>query len=369
MGDFGAKFHRPDAGIHTVEGNVAGSRAATLTRKRQAEQEAFEERKRKIISESSNKSKNILDKFSVEGVSAKEEQTFRQKTVGLVTAEEFAKAQKEQLLESAGKKENTDTADQQNEPSPEELAALEKQKKKERKKARKKKKKMMSALSFAGSDDAQGILFDDDDDDGEEIAVKEVKKNPLVDTSFLPDREREEALAKKRLQLEKEWKEKQERIRKELLEITYSYWDGSGHRRFVRVEKGDTIGTFLEIVRKDLCKEFREMQNISSADALLYVKEDLIIPQDITFYDLIATKARGKSGPLFNFDVHDDVRIGAVDSRVEKDESHPGKVVERRWYDRNKHIFPASRWEVFDPNKEYGKYTIHGGEVQSKTKK
>ena len=27
-------------------------------------------------------------------------------------------------------------------------------------------------------------------------------------------------------------------------------------------------------------------------------------PQNFTFYELIATKARGKSGPLFNFDVH-----------------------------------------------------------------
>ncbi len=56
-------------------------------------------------------------------------------------------------------------------------------------------------------------------------------------------------------------------------------------------------------------------------------------------------KARGKSGPLFNFDVHDDVRLLA-DATVEKDESHAGKVVERSWYQRNKHIFPASRWEV-----------------------
>jgi protein FAM50 len=55
------------------------------------------------------------------------------------------------------------------------------------------------------------------------------------------------------------------------------------------------------------------------------VKEDLIIPQDVSFYDLIATRARGKSGPLFNFDVHDDVRMGAIDARIEKDESHPGK--------------------------------------------
>ena len=34
------------------------------------------------------------------------------------------------------------------------------------------------------------------------------------------------------------------------------------------------------------------------------------------------------------------------DASVEKDESHAGKVVERHWYDKNKHIFPASRWEV-----------------------
>lgn len=67
--------------------------------------------------------------------------------------------------------------------------------------------------------------------------------------------------------------------------------------------------------------------------------------QHYTFYDFIINKARGKSGPLFNFDVHDDVRLLA-DATKEKDESHAGKVVERSYYQRNKHIFPASRWEV-----------------------
>lgn len=121
--------------------------------------------------------------------------------------------------------------------------------------------------------------------------------------------------------------------------------------------------------------------------------------QHISFYDLIITRARGKSGPLFHFDVHDDVRL-VNDVRVEKDESHPGldahityiyakylymlllfvyttdsknicgimhgvgKVVERRWYEQNKHIFPASRWEIYDPNVARDAiYTIHGGEV------
>ena len=67
--------------------------------------------------------------------------------------------------------------------------------------------------------------------------------------------------------------------------------------------------------------------------------------QHYTFYDFIVNKARGKSGPLLNFDVHDDVRLLA-DATKEKDESHAGKVVERSYYQRNKHIFPASRWEV-----------------------
>lgn len=29
------------------------------------------------------------------------------------------------------------------------------------------------------------------------------------------------------------------------------------------------------------------------------------------------------------------------------------KVVDRRWYERNKHIYPASMWQNFDPEKDY----------------
>ncbi len=29
------------------------------------------------------------------------------------------------------------------------------------------------------------------------------------------------------------------------------------------------------------------------------------------------------------------------------------RVVDRRWYERNKHIFPASVWEEYDPTKDY----------------
>ncbi|KIM62145.1 hypothetical protein SCLCIDRAFT_1215493 [Scleroderma citrinum Foug A] len=209
--------------------------------------------------------------------------------------------------------------------------------------------------------------MDDDEGDGEtssrqtpdaengESAAKRARfrKNPDVDTSFLPDREREEAERKEREQLRQEWLQKQEELKAEDIEITYSYWDGNGHRKSVMCKKGDTISGFLDKCRH----QFAELRGIS-VDNLMYVKEDLIIPHHYTFYDFIINKARGKSGPLFNFDVHDDVRLLA-DATREKDESHAGKVVERGWYQRNKHIFPASRWEVYEPKKDYGKYTIH----------
>lgn len=47
-----------------------------------------------------------------------------------------------------------------------------------------------------------------------------------------------------------------------------------------------------------------------------------------------------------------------ADATVEKNESHAGKIVERAWYNRNKHVFPSSRWEPFDPEKKYTSYTI-----------
>ena len=156
--------------------------------------------------------------------------------------------------------------------------------------------------------------------------------------------------------LRQEWENKQEQIKSEEITITYSYWDGSGHRRQINLKKGNTIQQFLHRALESLRKEFNDLKPIS-VDQLMYVKEDLIIPHHYSFYDFIVTKARGKSGPLFMFDAHDDIRL-TNDAKVEKDESHAGKVCLRSWYERNKHIFPASRWEPYDPEKKWDNYTI-----------
>lgn len=179
-----------------------------------------------------------------------------------------------------------------------------------------------------------------------------MKKNPDVNTSFLPDKERDEREKKEKEKLKEKWLAEQQILKDEKILVTYSYWDGSGHRKQVECKKGDTIAQFLDKCRTQI----HEIRNVN-VDNLLYVKEDLIIPHHYTFYDFIVNKIRGKSGPLFSFDVHDDIRL-VNDASIEKNESHAGKVVERTWYERNKHIFPASRWEVFNPEKNYGSYTI-----------
>jgi hypothetical protein len=36
-----------------------------------------------------------------------------------------------------------------------------------------------------------------------------------------------------------EWADKQSSLKEEEIDVTFSYWDGSGHRRTVRMKKGN----------------------------------------------------------------------------------------------------------------------------------
>ena len=349
-GDF-HKFHRPEAGSRTVEGNTSGARAMRLDKQREEEQQEFEQRKRQRIQDNENTHLNINSKFQPARIGNVEEQAFKAKTVGLVTAEEFMTATNEK--DRSGLSDSEMTPEEKLIAAAQALIASKKEAKRTKKK-KKDKKKRAALLSFHDEEedeeeeekDEANIDNKKEGNKGDEKSKDEVttpsmstenetkaklikkslslslsssssKKDPTIDTSFLPDKDRETAIKLERIRLEKEWKEQQIKIKTEQLEITYSYWDGSGHRRTVTITKGDNVGEFLEIIRKDLCLDFRELGSVAS-DALLYVKEDLILPHDITFYDLIVTKARGKSGPLFHFDVRDDIRMGPTDVRIEK---------------------------------------------------
>ncbi|KAL6545977.1 hypothetical protein OROGR_009851 [Orobanche gracilis] len=330
-------------------------RIRRLEKQREAERRKIQELKNKTAS---SQGQTGLLQF---GSSKSEilETAFKKETVGLVTREEyvekrvniknkFEEEEKEKLLKL-----------QQEE---EELQQL---------KLKKRKIKADPRLSFA--DDFE---MDNEEEDEENTKMENLKDyaaksfvnlektlqskpaSCLIGVEAYPYSEREAEEQAERERLRKQWLLEQALIKNEPLEITYSYWDGTGHRRVIQVRKGDTIGEFLRAVHQQLAPEFREVLT-TSLENLLYVKEDLIIPHQHSFYELIVNKARGKSGPLFHFDVHEDVRTIA-DATVEKDESHAGKVVERHWYEKSKHIFPASRWEIYDPTKKWERYTIHG---------
>lgn len=353
------------------------SRAMNLMKKRQKEQEELEMRKKKI--EEELKLSAISNKFAVHYDAV--ETKLKSDTIGLVTLDEM-RAKQEDVVKERERQIAIAKGEAHLKNASEALTRL-----------RQSNLKQKVALSFDPNEDEEAIDADDDAYGNEKAycskvenitsASKQVQdmnsldavgtkkrrlgKNPDVDTSFLPDRDREEEEDKLRDELRMEWVAKQEKLKNEEIDITYSYWDGSGHRRQVRMRKGNSMHQFLQKCLEHLRKEFNELKT-ASVDQLMYVKEDLIIPHHYTFYDFIVTKARGKSGPLFNFDVHEDVRM-VNDALVEKDESHAGKVCLRSWYERNKHIFPASRWEPYDPEKKWDKYTISDKEAAKITVK
>jgi protein FAM50 len=235
------------------------------------------------------------------------------------------------------------------------MAEKERIKAKKEKKAKEKIKQKTLSFNPDGEDEEENSEESVDSDadfkrKGPEVELETVKRkrfgmNPDVATAFLPDREREEEENLMREKLRLEWERRQRGVREEMVDIVYSYWDGSGHKNTVSVKKGNTVYQFLCKVLDNLRTEFSELK-IASGDDLMFVKDDLIIPQTNTFYDFIVTQARGKGGLLFNFD-----QTPEALELVEEAGMHVAKVIHRSWYTRNKHIFPANRWEPFDPTK------------------
>uniref|UniRef100_A0A0K0CVJ4 Protein FAM50 homolog n=1 Tax=Angiostrongylus cantonensis TaxID=6313 RepID=A0A0K0CVJ4_ANGCA len=286
-----------------------------LSKRRERAKEDMEQQLKKM-EEESTRTAGISSKFTANYDAVEEH--LKSKTVGLVTLDEMREKQKDgecrnfRLISAFFS-----------------LFALQKR-----------------VLSFA---------FEDEEED-EELSVvnkKRVGMDPTIDTSFLPDKDREAEIAKKKTELAAEWRAQQEREKNEEITVAFAYWDGSSHRKNLKVKKGNTISQFLTWAIEVLKKEFTELRTCVSEN-LMFVKEDLIIPHFYTFQDFIVTKAMGKTGPLYEFDAAGDVRI-RQDAALDCGEAHPAKVVLRSWYEKNKHIYPASRWEPFVPNKKYGR--------------
>lgn len=215
--------------------------------------EDFERQKAELAKDSERHSRKAGERFTSNTDSI--EETLKKNTIGLVSAEDFKKKREE--LEELKRREVAKTC---------ELKAD------ERKKKNDKKAKVKATLSFS----MDGNDGDEDDEkhgapsttkrkqhgqpstldplnihSADMFKRKRLLKDPTVDTSFLPDRAREEEERKVREELRQEWLKKQEEIKQEEIEITYSYWDGSGHRRSVKVSNRERKPQFMRRVSPD----------------------------------------------------------------------------------------------------------------------
>jgi hypothetical protein len=185
-----------------------------------------------------------------------------------------------------------------------------------------------------------------------------VGKDPAVDTSFIMDRERLEAEEDMRRRLEKEWKAEQERIKSEEFTLAFTFYDGSGHKASAKVTKGETVGEFLKKAKDAIHVTHRNLKQ-ASASSLMLVQEDMMIPSDVTFYDLMMKRLKtegGKKQTMFRFANEEFIEVD-VDGRQKVERkattSYLPKVVDRGWYEKNKHTYPANRWEPYIHSKEY----------------
>ena len=196
----------------------------------------------------------------------------------------------------------------------------------------------------------------------------------------------------------------QEAVRATEIVIPFVFYDGTNiPAGACKVKKGDHVWLFLDRARKMGAESGvnaagekgggsrRDWARVG-VDDLIFVRGEVIVPHRYDFYHFLLNKVLGPdSNLLFNYkstvakkptsstdredegDEYDNDnynpvslpssttkvkstgQVTAADRNLEGVNDDPSftKVVDRRWYERNKHIFPASVWEEYDPGKKY----------------
>ncbi|CAD6504751.1 BgTH12-00254 [Blumeria graminis f. sp. triticale] len=199
--------------------------------------------------------------------------------------------------------------------------------------------------------------------------------------------------AQMREYLRKEFLLLQDAIKNTEIAIPFVFYDGTNIPGGVcRVRKSDYVWVFLDRSRK-AGAELKVAEKVNSkrewarigVDDLMLVRGDLIIPHHYEFYYFIINHILGPNNRLlFGYSseppagkylpnpapsssdfnpLTQPLKPAKSPSQVppvtelegQGDDPTFTKVVDRRWYERNKHIFPASVWQEYDPEKDYQK--------------
>lgn len=215
--------------------------------------------------------------------------------------------------------------------------------------------------------------------------IKNLRNNE-ADSSYLPNAAKNEDELEMRKELREEWERIQNVEKNAVFNLPFLYWDGCGHPYEVTMKKGNTIHQFVSRALDFIMQDFPDLGQLQP-EQFIFVKDDLILPHYYTFYDLVQSKIVSQAGNLLNFDtineeaimqplrsdknfeepeINTAIPMGEKKSQPKKmveiffthqgpvtvevlAKDNIGRVIARTWYEKNKHIYPASKWEAFDP--------------------
>lgn len=248
------------------------------------------------------------------------------------------------------------------------------------------------------------LSYDDDDETAEEPAhrskkaqkpsthdepensIKKVKPNPnsRVPAVKAVTKATQVAETEERERLRREFLEVQEKVKATNIAVPFIFYDGANiPGDTVKVRKGDHIWLLLERARKvaaekgvqgsgaaagGLTSKNRDHSKKEWArigvDDLMLVKGEVIVPHHYEIYYFIVNRTADPIRPgklLFDYSgtAPEETETPLLripgQEKLEGHEHDPSlmKVVDRRWYQKNKHIFPASTWKEFKAGKEF----------------
>ncbi|KAM7184850.1 putative DUF890 domain containing protein [Rhypophila sp. PSN 637] len=241
----------------------------------------------------------------------------------------------------------------------------------------------------APKSDETGLSSEGGDSDAKKSGGKKITVNSSV--GIVPRALTKAALrreAAEREALRKEFLQLQAAVKATEIAIPFVFYDGTNiPGGMVRVKKGDFVWVFLDKSRKvgaelgvggDKLANARRSWARVGVDDLMLVRGSLIIPHHYEFYFFIINKTVGPGNKrLFDYSAEAPLVDASPEATAPSEPlSTPGqpsskvlpdirslegasddptftKVVDRRWYQRNKHIYPASVWQEFDPEKDY----------------
>ena len=191
-----------------------------------------------------------------------------------------------------------------------------------------------------------------------------------------------------RERLRKEFLDIQEKVKNTEIAIPFVFYDGSSiPGGVVKVKKGDRVWLILERSRKIGAEigaggtgastgtanhrskdDNRRQWARIGVDDLMLLRGEVIVPHHYEIYYFIANKTpdpfrQGKvlfdySGTAAKEQSGDEevplLRVPGKE-KVEGQDDDPTytKVVDQKWYEKNKHIYPASTWKEFKVGKEF----------------